>query len=59
MVIRRGVTLPMDEILKGVGAAKEARVKNGIDFVAFFAVHEVREGMGKVWAVSGHFTIGR
>jgi len=49
----------MDEVLKGVGAAEEARVKNGIDLIMFFAVHEVREGMGKVWAMSGHFMIGR
>jgi len=48
----------MDEILKGIGAAEEARVKNGINFVVFFAIHEVREGMGEVWAMSGHFTIG-
>ena len=53
------MTFPMDEVLKGFGAAKEVRIKDGIDFVVFFAVHELREGMGKVWAVSGHFTIGR
>ena len=59
MVIRRGVTLPMDEILKGMGAAKEVGVKNGIDFIVFFAIHEVREGSGKVRAVSNRFMIGR
>ena len=59
MVIRRGVAFPMDEVLKGVGAAEEARVKNGIDLIMFFAVHEVREGMGKVGAMSGCFAIGR
>ena len=49
----------MDKILKGLGAAKEARVKNGFDFIMLFAVHEVREGSGKVRAVCGRFAIGR
>ena len=49
----------MDKILKGVGAAKEVRVENGINFILFFTVHKVREGTGKVWAMSGHFMIGR
>ena len=59
MVIRRGVALPMDKILEGSGVAEEARVKNRIDFVVFFAVHKVREGTGKVRAMSSRFAIGR
>ena len=49
----------MDKILKGLGAAEEARVKNGVNFIMLFAVHEVGEGSGKVRAVSGHCVIGR
>jgi len=49
----------MDKILKGLGVAKEARVKNRIDFIMLFAVHEVGEGLGKVRAVSGRRVIGR
>ena len=59
MVVGRGVTLPMDKILKGLGAAKEAGVKNGVDFIMLFAIHKVREGSGKVRTMCGHFTIGR
>ena len=59
MVVGRGVTLPMDKILKGMGADEEARVKNGVDFIMLFAVHKVREGSGKVGAMSGRFAIGR
>jgi len=49
----------MDKILKGLGVAEEVRVKNRIDFIMLFAVHEVREGSGKVQAVSGRRAIGR
>jgi len=59
LVIRRGIALPMDEVLEGFGVAEEAGVKNGIDFVVFLTTHKVREGTGKVQAVSGCFMIGR
>ena len=59
MVVGRGVTLPMDKILKGFGAAEEARIKNGVDFIMLFAIHEVREGSGKVQTVCGRFAIRR
>ena len=59
MIIGRGITLPMDKILEGLRMAEEVRVKNVIDFIMFFAVHEVREGVGKVQAVGSCFAIGR
>jgi len=49
----------MDKVLEGFGAAEEVRVKNGINFIVFFAVYKVREGTGKVRAMSGRFAIGR
>ena len=57
MVIGRGVTLPVDEVLKGFGMAEEAGIKDGINFIVFFAVHKVREGTGEVQAMSGSFVI--
>ena len=59
MVIGRGVALPMDKILEGLGAAEEARIKNRIDFVMLFAVHKVGEGSGKVQAMGSCVVIGR
>ena len=58
MVVGRGVTLPMDKILKGLGVAEEARIKNRVDFIMLFAVHEVGEGSGKVRTMCSHVVIG-
>jgi len=49
----------MNKILKGIGVAEEAGVQNGVDFIMLFAIHEVREGSGKVRTVCGRFVIGR
>ena len=48
MVIGRRVTGLMDKVLKGFGAAEEAGIKNRINFMMFFTIHEVGKGRVKL-----------
>jgi hypothetical protein len=58
-VIAFGVSLPLEEILKLSGPPMISMGADLLHFIFFFALNEVRWWLGKVWAVSSRFVIGR
>jgi hypothetical protein len=58
-VITFGVALPLEEILELSRPPVISVAVNLLHFIFFFALNEVRWWSGKVWAMGGHFVIGR
>jgi hypothetical protein len=58
-VVAFQVSLPFEEILRLSRLSKVSVAADLLHFILFFTLNEVRWRSGKVWAMSGHFVIGR